>query len=349
MPLIINCPISGANILVPKFGAGVTRLSTPHPLLSCTISQLEKVQETSGDMDSHILLCAWLEQLSQLGLAIWAGKLTPSNFSIRWHEQQVEKLTDVISWLHHNLNHPALNVVPQIRITPDLNGENLQTWRESCQSIIASYTTYFDIAETLRIRENLARAERALNEPSLANSSGVKLSLATKKLHSRQAYLKNSLGLHDNQGAVEIVLKVCATPQAYEVQTIQKVKEFCLDFLPENGIENYNDKQEVIQILDAAILDKLGMAAILGLNTSQQHIELKTELTAKYSIVVDGQTFINGAFPNVTKSIQRINQESLGTIEVKTYDSEPQREEYKSQIGFTIAHKQWASQTRGNI
>jgi hypothetical protein len=344
MPLIISCPISGANILVPNFGQPVCRLISPHPLLSLTITQLQKVQETSTAKDSHILLCAWLEQLSQLEIAHWVGKLTPDNFSLRWHEQQLEKFTDVIIWLHHNKNHPALGVVPQVRITPELNGENLQAWRESCQSIIASYTTYFDIAETLRIRENLAQAERLLSGEYLPPST--KISAATRKLHSRQAYLTNSLGLHENQGAVEIVIKVCATPQSYEVQTIQKVKEFCLDYLPENGIENYNDKQEVIQILDAAILDKLGMAAILGVNATPQHMEISAELTAKYSIVVDGQTFINGAFPSVTKSIQRINHESLGKIEVKTYDSEPQREDFKSHIGYIIAHKQWYAQTR---
>lgn len=347
MPILISCPVSGAVTLVPSFGSGTTRITAPHPLLTCTIAQLVRVQDISSAQDSHILLCAWLEQLSQIKIAAWAGKLTPENFSSRWHEQQLDHIINMVQWLVHNANHPALDVVPHIRITPELNGENLQTWRESCQSIVASYTTYFDIAETLRIRENLVRAERALE----AGNSGTttKVSIAARKQHSRKAYLLTSLGLHENQQAVELVIKVCTMPQAYEVQTIQKVKEFCLDYLPENGIENYNDKQEVIQILDAAMLDKLGMASILGIGNSAEHTQISAELTTKYTIMIDGKSYGNGAFPSISKSVASLNAgnaANLGSAEQKTYETEPLREQFKSLLGYSIAHKQWSAQQK---
>jgi hypothetical protein len=345
MPITLKCPVTRTSMMIPHFGEGHKVLTSPHPLLSLSASELVKVTETSTDKDSHILLCAWLEQLSRIGVAHWNGALEPENFSPRWHEQQLEQIITMCNWLIHNANHPALSVIPQIRITPDLNGENLQSWRETCQSVVGSYSTIFEISETLRIRAQMEAAERLLNDYAIDDS---KLSVAARKIRSRKAYLHNSLFVHENQEAVVLVTKVVLAPHLYEVQTLQRTKEFCLEHLNETGIENFNDKQEVIQILDAAMVDKIGMATMLGCGASAQDTEILNGISAKYSIEVDGRTFLNGATPKVTQALQRHASNAMTSeAPIKIYESEPLRMNFKSQLGFQIAHKQWQAQQRG--
>lgn len=355
MPLTITCPVSGAAFRLTTFGApssGTTVVSTPHPLLCCTAQQLIKVQEeqfTNAEYlprieDCHIMLCAWLEQVAQVGIAHWVGRLNPIHFSSRWHESQLDNLAQLAAWLVHNCKHPALEIVPHLRLTPELNGENIQSWMDSCKTIINSFDTVFQVSERLQVRAQLEAAERLLNDYAIDDS---KLTAAARKLRSRKAYLHNSLALHDNQQAVELVTKVCLAPHLYEVRTIQRTKEFCLDYLNESGVENYNDKQELIQVLDAAMVEKLGMAAILGCAMDGEDKNLLGAITAKYSIEINGQTFLNGATPKVSQAIQRNAQQGIITeIETRTYTSEPTRDQFKSQLGFNIAHKQWAEQVR---
>lgn len=347
MSLTLHCPVSGAAFKLPSFGPQEYVLTAVHPLLAAPISELAKIDCAATPQDCHILLCAWLEQLSRIKIAHWAGVLKASAFSQRWHQQEFEPLTTLIAWMVQNSNHVALENIPQLRLDSQLNAENVQLWRETTQSIISSYTTFFDIAETLRIKALREDTERLMNAPMTA-SCEASLPLAVRKLRSRKAYLQSSFMGVENQEASELVIKICLAPQNYEIPTIQKAKEFCLDHLVEAGIENYNDKQEVIHILDAALVAKIGMANMLGAN-STDYSALQNAITANYTIERDGKTYVNSAVPKVAIAIQRsLAQAQFSSVpkdvEVRQYETEPKRDEYRSQLGFTIAHKQWQAQ-----
>lgn len=347
MSLTLHCPVTGAAFKLPSFGPVDNVLTVIHPLMTAPLAELAKLECPATHQDCHILLCAWLEQLSRIKLAHWSGVLKAGEFSLRWHQQEFEHLTAVINWLVTHHNHPAVQIIPQLRLDSTLVADNLQSWRESAQTIISSFTTFFDIAETLRIKTVQEQAERAMNAPMDASAESA-LPVAVRKLRSRKAYLLASFAGYENQEASDLVIKICLAPQNYEIPTIQKAKEFCLDYLVEAGIENYNDKQEVIHILDAALVAKIGMANMLGSN-STDYANLQASLNATYTIELDGKTFVNSAVPKVASAIQRSLAQSQFSavpkdVEVRHYESEPKREQFKSQLGFTIAHKQWLTQ-----
>lgn len=340
--LTLRCPITKTSVRMAGFGTEDVRISAPHPLLCTSAQNLAKITDINSPTDYHIMLCAWMEQLSQIKVAYWNGALDVNNFSVRWYESKFDSFVTLARWLVHNSNHPFIAQVPQLRLNPDLTSHNVQSWAESCQNILGTYTTYFEAAEAREIRVKLEAAERLLNDHAIDDS---KLSVTARKMRSRKSYLMSCLAVHENQQTVDLVLKVCLSPQLYEVVTIQKVKEFCLDYLLENGIDNYNDKQDIIHSLDAIIVDKIGMASILGCG-SAANAEIMESINAKYSIEIDGKTFLNGAIPKVTQALQRQANVSItsGDIVVKTYDREPVRAEFKTQLGYNIAHKQWAQQ-----
>ena len=293
----------------------------------------------NSHLDCHILLCAWLERLAKIGSCEWNGTLSPILFSLRWHEQQLPQLITTILHCVTNSHHPAISVIPRLSITPALSSENLQTWRESVDSIFSSYSTYHDIAESKRLREAQEAAAAILDSLS---AEELESTLTLRRAKSRKQYVTNSLQFHENQPAVTLVNKVIAKPYDFELLTLQQVKAFCLDFLPENGHENYNDKQEIVQLLDAAILDRVGMVQLLGCATSEQLQDAVT-IKAKYQSTIEGKVYTTSSNPKITAAINAHNQAAIGigSKQETVFNSEPQPGDFRHRLGYEAALRLW--------
>ncbi len=338
MTLLVNCPITGRAFRLNGFGQTDTKITSIHPLLSCSISQLAQVNEYRAE-DGIILLSAWLEQLAQLGLSFWLGALNQDNFPARWIDQELPRLQDLIQWLHQNKNHPAHQQLPQLRLNHELTSENIQNWRELCNDVLQSYTTQFDSMEVIRLKQAQVKAAEKLEATD---------SPARRKSRSRQDYLNRCFATLERQQDVQHVVKVIQYPQQYNVDSLQDAKRFCLDYCIETSNADYNDKQEILQLFDIAILDRIGLAAIMNGRLSDEHQHLEHEIQAKYSLSANGQLFTNSATPKIAAAMHRNTRDSMNmSIEstpVPIYTSEPMKSQYANSMTFMVAHKQWSRQ-----
>ncbi len=351
MSLIIKCPITGAAFRLPMFtsshdpqdSSSVNIVCSPHPLLSVNIQQLAALPFPETAQDRHITLCAWLEKLAQIGAVHWCGVLNPANFSARWYIQQFEQFATLAMRLIANSNHPIHNTIPQLNITADLTSENLQSWRESAQEMLASFDTVFAISERMRLTKDQAAAAALMESLDEEYSPE---SINTRRAKHRRNYVQSSLMFNEQQAQVDTVLKVLAKPHTFELTLLQQVKAFCLDFLPENGHENYNDKQEVIELLDAAILDRVGMAQLLGFSNSADDTQA-AEIRAKYTTVIGAQQFTTTTNHKISAVINANTRDALTsdvTSSVPQYSAEPQRADFKHAMIFEAAHRLWRTQ-----
>ena len=341
MSITISCPITGAAFRLPSFGTHQHTITSPHPLLGASVSQLAAIEVPESHADCHILLCAWLDKLSRLGICQWNGILSPLAFSLRWHEQQMPALITTAIHCITNSNHPALSIIPRFSLSAELTSENLQTWRESVDSIFSSYSTYHDIAESKRLREAQEAATLILDSMS---AEDLEATIAVRRARSRKLYVSNCLAFHENQEGVALVTKVIARPFDYELVTLQSVKTFCLEYLNEKGHENYNDKQEIIQMLDAAILDRVGMVQLLGCATDSQLLDASS-IRAKYQHTVDGNVYVTSVNPKVTAAINAQNQAAVTSSESLAIMREPMRSEYKHGLAYEAARRIWIRTT----
>jgi hypothetical protein len=338
MTLLVHCPITNKAFRLNGFGQTDTKISSIHPLLNCPIAQLSLVTDYREE-DAIILLSAWLEQLAKMNLAFWLGALNANEFPARWIDQELPKLRDLAEWLYQNKNHPAHQQLPQLRLNKELTSDNIQNWREICNDILQSYTTQFDAMEVIRLKQAQTRAMDKLESTD---------SPARRKSRSRQDYLARSFNTLERQQDAQHVIRVIQYPQQYNVESIQDAKKFCLEYCIETTNADYNDKQEILQLFDIAILDRIGLAAIMNGRLSDEHQNLEHEIQAKYSLSANGQLFTNGATPKIAAAIHRNTRDSMSqsvpSTPVPIYATEPIKSQYPNLMAYMVAHKQWSRQ-----
>ena len=173
---------------------------------------------------------------------------------------------------------------------------------------------------------------------------------ARRKYRNRLDYMTRSFSSISRELDSAHVIKVVTSPQLYQVASLQDAKRYCLDFLLEHNNLDYNDKQEIIQILDIAILDRIGIAAVMNGETGTEHRALELELQTKYSLQVADQIYTTTPNQKLAASIHKSLAREIGSSNSNIapaphWESEPQKEQFSNPMLYLVAHRQWSKQS----
>jgi hypothetical protein len=332
--LKIQCPITGANYRLDQIKDHTVTVNALHPLFALPHKELFKLHIAGEDQQtSFLLLAVWLEKIASCtDLVTWRGKLEKDNFSLRWLDQELHRFIYVANWICENPTKQIINCMPLLSVSPQLTGQNVQEWRQFIQKEIESYEPIFIAQERSRLRR-----EREYSAKVYQSADPI-----ARRASSRRSYLLHCLGTHSNVSAVELVLHVTSNPNNYPVQTLRAVKDFCLDWLLEDSQENFNDKREVLELLDSAIVDKLSILEILS---NERSAELAI-LRQNYYFEVDEGDFAgyNATNQKLRRKLEHQNVELAIANNTPKIQSEPVESDYKSSMGYQAALRLWRNQ-----
>lgn len=339
------CPITGTELeLLAPFPNSCLRVTTLHPLLSASPDQLVKLAPTR-EQDTKLLFSALTFKLHELGFIALSGI---PELSTHWMAQELPHLQTFVQWCNLNTTNIRKELLPTFRMDSATIPQNFQEWRQECQSIIATWDTMLDASIARHIKREREAALALLTAPANLQSKIAK-SPRVSRAQARLTFVRDALESHSDLSItlIEFYLKVLALPHTYEVIQLQRTKDCFLDYLPDSSIEDYNDKRTCLQLLDAAIMEKVGLAQMLGMgNQSQEESEIIDNIRAENSTFADGRRFVTSTNPNLNSAMNMLESRKPSTIpELPVYTVEPKREDFASELGFKIAHKSWVRYT----
>lgn len=344
MALICTCPITGFSFKLTDYGSGhsqVYKLTTKHPLLHCTLGELNKLPVSTSIEENSYLFTAYLWHANDHTLADildFRSPLTPERFTKLWLLQQLPRIRQLVNWLALNSGSQAVAKLPGLRITSNTAQDSLQSWLDSCFEVKAEYvrvTPKGDTATKL-LQANLNR----WSDPEISDGHD---KVIYHRNRTRKEYIARSLQGHTPQ-RIDLITKVIFRAQEFEVSTIKQVKLFCLDFLLESSLDEFNEKQEIIRKLDSTLSGKVSILEALEHSSSA---ELRKELTEQYTIIHDGKEYPNNVLdlpqrPEFTSKL--ITAKPKHTVP----ETEPKRADYTSELRWQVAYRVWKrAQTGG--
>lgn len=336
-----TCPITGIDLeLLAPFGERTSiRVTSLHPLLCAKPEQLAKLSPTR-DKDTRLLFLALTFKLHELEFIEFCG--TPE-FSPQWMTQELPHLQAFVQWANINSTNIRRDILPIFRVDALTDAQNFQAWRQECQSIIATWDTMLDASIARHIKREREAAEAIINAPADMRAK-LRESPRVSRANARILFVRDALESYSQCGPslIDFYCKLLAVPHQYEVIQLQRAKEAFLDYLPDRNIEDYNDKDTILRIIDAAIVEKVGLAKMLGIGMTEEDSQLADNIRSENSEFADGRRFITTPDTNLSNAMQFFEGRKASTIpEVAIPTCEPMRADFPSELGYKIALKAW--------
>lgn len=346
------CPITGFRFRLPNYHKDTLyQISCPHPLLECTLGELNQIPLTTNPTENAHLFIAYIWQINQHvedKVVDWRNGLDHVNLSKLWLIHHFPRIKQLVNWIALNANNSAVATeLAGIRITKNTNAVELQMWLDACFEIKeeTAKTTMLS-AQSKRLLE--ANRKRQGREETFEEHIGIGSGL--EKIHyqvnkTRKNYIRQSLTGKLAQ-YVQLVTKVVFRTDDYEVTTIQQVKSFCLENLLEDTQDHFNEKRAIIQKLDKTLSKKVSLLEKLGHSAAQA---ARQDLESNYTIIHEGKEYKNNIL-NLPENPDFISKVVGPKPKVTIPETEPQRKDYRSDLSHEIAWKIWKrAQTTGQV
>lgn len=330
--LFSTCPISGVTYYL-DIGASKSRCKQIHPLMYATIPELMRIAPSS-DSDYQLILCSLITKLADANLVIIPQ--TIPRYPVEEIKRELPHLLPFTRWAQQAINAPQFKYLPQFRLSDQL--KDLTNWRQEVREIAGKWDTLLDAAEARQLKREREESLRLLTEP--VNPSKPE-SARRLRIRSRVNYMQNALESRFSPSIVQYYVNLLLSPATFEVVNLQQAKEVFLDCLPEKTVSDWNDKHEILRILDATIVEKVGLAAIIGIGASRDELEIVQQIRKENSVFAEGKEFITSNNRKLQIWLNANNGEHPAHYEPPTYETEPKREDFKSQLGYDIAMKTW--------
>lgn len=340
--IISRCPITGIKLeLESKFAGQTLMVTSLHPIFSADCERLAKLSPKSAD-DSRLLFLALAFKLHELHYIDFRG--APDELSAHWLSQELPHLQTFVQWANVNSTNIRKDLLPIFRLDFESSAQNFQSWRQECQEIIATWDTMLDASIARHIKREREAALALLNAPVNVQSK-IQRSPRVSRVQARLSFVRDALESFSDMGVslIDFYLKVLALPHTYEVVQLQRTKDCFLDYLPDSSIEDYNDKKTCLQILDAAIMEKVGLSRMLGIGaTSQEEADIVENIRSENSHYSDGRRFVTSVNATMNTAMHMLDSRRVSSIpELPVYTVEPVRADFASELGFKIAYKAW--------
>lgn len=339
--IISRCPLTGIKLeLESKFANQRLLVCALHPIFSAECESLAKLSAKTPE-ESLLLFQALAYKLHELGYLDFRS--SPESLSHHWLSQELPHLQTFVQWAYINSTNIRKDLLPIFRLDFESSPQNFQAWRQECQEIISTWDTMLDASIARHIKREREAALALVNSPASVQAK-IQRSPRVSRVQARLSFVRGALESYSDFGPalIEFYLKVLALPHTYEVVQLQRTKDCFLDYLPDSTIEDYNDKDTCLRILDAAIMEKVGLASMLGMSVSSEDSNIAENIRSENSTFADGKRFTTSTDLRMQGALGLLNSSRPSTIpEVPVYTTEPKREDFKSELGFKIAHKSW--------
>lgn len=337
--LYITCPITGiSNKLQWPVGVPSGSLETqhPHPILSLSITELNTLPLSGTKLQRGAILAAYCYQLGQnFGLVKFRAPFPVEALSERWITQAIPKAAKLATWLALNGGQTHKSNFPRLVVDSDAASDSLQFWLDTCLEVIeglreVSAIQYYSRQSAKRAGQSLdsaAEAKEAAEYDKAAQSGTAYHQIA--KLRSVHSFVKSKLQQLEQLGIINIGIakhigEVLARPKDFPLSRVRQVRQFAFEYLPDEKLEDYNDKQVILEQLDKIILAGSSAADMLA-GTAKVETLLGA---APFTVLVDG-----------TKPAQVTQPQQLPAPE-----TEPQRQDYANDLAFMVAVRKFRSQ-----
>lgn len=334
--LLSTCPITGITFPVLN-GYGRVKIRQPHPVLGCSLKELLTIH-CDNQQDSQLVFSALLLRLAETKLVHISSVIPKTQKSSL--DRELPFLFPFVSWAINAQNCPQFEYLPEFRVNPDFNIEQFRNWRLEVQQETSSWDTMLDSIQARELQRQRETALRMLERPLKPN---VTKSARVSRIQARADYIRNSLSTSHSPTIVEYYVKLSQTPTTFELAALEQAKEFFLEYLPDTALDDYIDKTEILKILDSTIVEKVGLFNLLGIKVNPDSLEIVKQIRRENSLFRDDKEFIT----STDKKLQQWLDTSAAKVslpEIPVYQTEPTRDQFKTQIEFNIAHRQWRAQ-----
>lgn len=348
----VTCPFTGAIVTRRLFDK--VAAAQPHAIFTLPPKELAVAisrKEHASEEEQYLLFMACLvgTNLVQFSSTLPMAKLSPVFITAA-----LPQILAVYQWC---AGRPAIAArLPHLTISPETDQESLFEFIKILADAkrygvsLAPVESWDELAVDIEERKSFRRAVAATSHNkkerfalTLAWAVNM-LSLTREVEHSTVSILQNCLNGSSNKQGIKY-------SSLYPVSSIKTVKAVVLECLQEEKHDDYIRKLELVQALDAILLDRLQIMAALGSSVEKTTaLQESKDIAATYTIETTKGSFLNSSVGNSTaiRNIEALGNngadmgaEAAQMVEKYRGQPEPQLAQFKNRMAYLAAMNQW--------